>query len=155
MVKEEAKGVFLIPFAFYNQNGYNNFKWQRNYYDRIIRNEKEIFNIRKYILNNPLKWDLDNNNPVNWDKTNIKPLTTNFKYKNKWKMRFESSSPKLIPDIIKINENIVYKSILDQDLQIISKAIKDILGENIIIGKNKEIKDKLFEFKAYFRDLNQ
>ena len=56
------------------KNGYNNFKCQLNYYDRIIRNEKELFNIRKYILNNPLKWDLDNNNPVNWDKTNIKLL---------------------------------------------------------------------------------
>lgn len=26
--------------------------WQRNYYERIIRNEKELYNIRKYIKNN-------------------------------------------------------------------------------------------------------
>ena len=27
--------------------------WQRNYYDRIIRNEKEYIAIRQYILENP------------------------------------------------------------------------------------------------------
>ncbi len=39
--------------------------WQRNYYDRIIRNEKELDKIRKYIFENPLKWELDRNNPEN------------------------------------------------------------------------------------------
>ncbi|RJR28686.1 transposase [Candidatus Microgenomates bacterium] len=39
--------------------------WQRNYYEHIIRNEAELVNIRKYIINNPLKWDSDKNNPVN------------------------------------------------------------------------------------------
>lgn len=34
------------------------FQWQRNYYEHIIRNEKDLYNIRKYIINNPLKWDL-------------------------------------------------------------------------------------------------
>ncbi len=37
--------------------------WQRNYYDRIIRNETELNRIRVYILNNPLKWHLDKENP--------------------------------------------------------------------------------------------
>jgi len=37
--------------------------WQRNYYDRIIRNEKELSQIREYITNNPLKWNLDKENP--------------------------------------------------------------------------------------------
>lgn len=36
-------------------NHESNFKWQRSFYDRIIRNEKELFNIRKYIKQNPLK----------------------------------------------------------------------------------------------------
>ncbi|MBZ0201506.1 MAG: transposase [Ignavibacteria bacterium] len=31
--------------------------WQRSFYDRIIRNEKELENIRNYILYNPLKWE--------------------------------------------------------------------------------------------------
>jgi len=39
--------------------------WQRNYYDRVIRSEKELANIRQYIVDNPAKWDLDENNPVN------------------------------------------------------------------------------------------
>ena len=33
--------------------------WQRNYYDRIIRNQKELQSIRKYIENNPLQWEVD------------------------------------------------------------------------------------------------
>jgi REP element-mobilizing transposase RayT len=37
--------------------------WQRNYYEHIIRNEKKLNKIRKYIINNPLKWLLDRENP--------------------------------------------------------------------------------------------
>ena len=36
--------------------------WQRNYYEHVIRNEKELMTIRQYILNNPLKWGLDREN---------------------------------------------------------------------------------------------
>ena len=46
-------------------NNHNEFQWQKNYYDRIIRNEKELDKIRKYIFENPLKWELDKNNPKN------------------------------------------------------------------------------------------
>lgn len=35
------------------------FKWHKSFYDRIIRNEKELENVRKYIKNNPLKWEID------------------------------------------------------------------------------------------------
>ncbi|HUV92496.1 MAG TPA: hypothetical protein VMV80_05380 [Anaerolineales bacterium] len=38
--------------------------WQRNYYERIIRNEKELNAIRLYILDNPLKWEWDGENPA-------------------------------------------------------------------------------------------
>jgi len=41
------------------------FSWQPNYYDRIIRNEDELQRIRKYILDNPLKWELDKENSEN------------------------------------------------------------------------------------------
>lgn len=37
--------------------------WQRNYYERFIRNEKELFRIREYISNNPRLWDMDRENP--------------------------------------------------------------------------------------------
>ncbi len=39
--------------------------WQRNYFDRIIRNDKELNRIRKYIIENPMKWDMDKENPNN------------------------------------------------------------------------------------------
>lgn len=39
--------------------------WQRNYYERIIRSDAELNAARKYILENPLKWDQDKENPVN------------------------------------------------------------------------------------------
>lgn len=39
--------------------------WQRNYYEHIIRNEKELNNIREYIINNPLQWKIDHENQNN------------------------------------------------------------------------------------------
>jgi putative transposase len=36
--------------------------WQRNYYEHIIRNEKELYQIRKYIEYNPLNWKDDEYN---------------------------------------------------------------------------------------------
>jgi REP element-mobilizing transposase RayT len=37
--------------------------WQRNYYEHIIRDDKELQAIREYIRFNPLKWDEDKENP--------------------------------------------------------------------------------------------
>jgi putative transposase len=37
--------------------------WQAGYYDRIIRNENELFNVRNYIQCNPIAWDKDEENP--------------------------------------------------------------------------------------------
>ena len=37
--------------------------WQRNYYERIIRTERELYNVREYIKNNPAKWPSDTQNP--------------------------------------------------------------------------------------------
>jgi hypothetical protein len=39
--------------------------WQRNYYEHVIRDEEDLNQIREYIINNPLKWDLDGENPMN------------------------------------------------------------------------------------------
>ena len=39
--------------------------WQRNFYERIIRNEDELNAIRIYIKENPLKWAEDEENPEN------------------------------------------------------------------------------------------
>jgi len=37
--------------------------WQRNYYEHVIRNERELEKIREYMATNPLKWALDRENP--------------------------------------------------------------------------------------------
>jgi REP element-mobilizing transposase RayT len=37
--------------------------WQEDYFERIIRDEEELLNIRDYILSNPLRWKLDRENP--------------------------------------------------------------------------------------------
>jgi len=37
--------------------------WQRNYYERVIRNEDELNHIREYIGLNPLQWEFDRDNP--------------------------------------------------------------------------------------------
>ena len=41
------------------------FFWQSRYFDRVIRSEKELQNIRNYILKNPEKWETEKNNPEN------------------------------------------------------------------------------------------
>ena len=38
--------------------------WQRNYYERVIRSEKELHQIREYIAANPIRWAEDENNPA-------------------------------------------------------------------------------------------
>ena len=37
--------------------------WQRNYYERVIRDEDELNRIREYIHLNPLQWEFDRENP--------------------------------------------------------------------------------------------
>jgi REP element-mobilizing transposase RayT len=37
--------------------------WQRNYYERVIRNERELNAVREYVTNYPLQWALDRENP--------------------------------------------------------------------------------------------
>lgn len=39
--------------------------WQSRFFDRIIRNEKELNAVRKYIDDNPMQWEQDKNNPEN------------------------------------------------------------------------------------------
>ena len=39
--------------------------WQRNYYERIIRDEREMDRIHRYIESNPSQWADDDENPAN------------------------------------------------------------------------------------------
>jgi REP element-mobilizing transposase RayT len=40
-------------------NGYPHFAWQRGYHDHIVRDQRDLDRIRRYIRQNPLKWALD------------------------------------------------------------------------------------------------
>ena len=59
----------LRAFKTFSSRGVNDVRntpgvpvWQRNYYDHIIRNDKELDHIREYITTNPLTWDKDEEN---------------------------------------------------------------------------------------------
>ncbi|RJP69387.1 MAG: transposase [Ignavibacteriales bacterium] len=43
-----------------NNNDIKEFSWQERFYDRIIRNDKELERIRKYIQLNPIRWVIKN-----------------------------------------------------------------------------------------------
>jgi putative transposase len=43
--------------------GLQEFKWQRNYYEHIVRDEDSLTHIREYIATNPIRWELDRENP--------------------------------------------------------------------------------------------
>ena len=42
---------------------FNKRLWQRNYYERVIRDARELDKAREYIANNPMQWELDAENP--------------------------------------------------------------------------------------------
>ena len=48
-----------------NWRPFNKRVWQRNYFEHIIRDEKDYNRICEYIKNNPLKWELDSLHPEN------------------------------------------------------------------------------------------
>ncbi len=37
--------------------------WQRDYFERVVRDEEELYNIRQYIIDNPINWATDKENP--------------------------------------------------------------------------------------------
>jgi len=39
--------------------------WQRNYYEHVVRDERDLNRIRQYILDNPACWAMDGENPDN------------------------------------------------------------------------------------------
>lgn len=51
-----------------NAKDNGNFRWQRSFYDHVIRNEKSLNQIREYIIDNPANWDHDEDNIINHSK---------------------------------------------------------------------------------------
>ncbi len=37
--------------------------WQRNYYERVIRDDHELQTVQQYVVDNPVKWQEDENHP--------------------------------------------------------------------------------------------
>ena len=37
--------------------------WERNYFERIVRSGQEFDEVTRYIIENPLKWEIDRENP--------------------------------------------------------------------------------------------
>lgn len=54
--------------------GLLDFRWQKSFYDHVIRSERTLENIRAYIQNNPLRWnrDWENKPPSFQDKAGLK-----------------------------------------------------------------------------------
>jgi REP element-mobilizing transposase RayT len=38
--------------------------WQRNYYEHVVRNDRDLDRIREYIIRNPANWGSDRENPL-------------------------------------------------------------------------------------------
>lgn len=53
IVTKRIRRAGLVPY----------FAWQRSFYDRVIRNDRELNATRRYIVENPLRWHFDRLNP--------------------------------------------------------------------------------------------
>ncbi|MCG3206892.1 MAG: hypothetical protein FOGNACKC_00491 [Anaerolineae bacterium] len=68
-LKPDSIGAIVGNFKSLTARRINNLRhtpggkiWQRGYYDRIIRSERELDAIREYIQNNPQRWTEDRDN---------------------------------------------------------------------------------------------
>jgi len=48
--------------------------WQRNYYEHVIRNDRELARVRQYIVDNPARWEDDQENPAHQPQGSIGDL---------------------------------------------------------------------------------
>ncbi len=78
--KPKSLGAFIAGFKAAATKRINEMRampgapvWQRNYYEHIIRTEKELETIRRYIINNPRRWELDEENRPNSGRTAVRP----------------------------------------------------------------------------------
>lgn len=88
-----------------------------------------------------------------WNDTNIKPLTKEFKQKINWSLRGIESKPKLKPWESNIDSQKYENQNVYTDIESVNRAISKVIGVNIEVEKVRQMKEHLFTFKAYFRDL--
>ena len=48
---------------------FRNTFWQRGYYDRVIRDQWEFDNVKRYIEENPMRWSMEHYTTVPIDST--------------------------------------------------------------------------------------
>ena len=54
--KTMTTNTYIHGVKHHSWQPFNKTLWQRNYYDRIIRNESELIATRNYVLDNPRRW---------------------------------------------------------------------------------------------------
>jgi putative transposase len=71
MVRKQALSEIVRAFKTFSSQRINklremsgNLFWQRSFYDHVIRDDESLHRIREYIINNPLRWELDQENPL-------------------------------------------------------------------------------------------
>ena len=64
---EYGKGVRDMDWPSFNTR-----LWQRNYYERVIRDDEEWNRVQEYIADNPVQWEMDMENP-NAAPTEVSP----------------------------------------------------------------------------------
>jgi REP element-mobilizing transposase RayT len=66
--KSISTNRYIESVRIHNWPPFEKHLWQNNFYDYIIRNMKELCEIRRYIKNNPINWESDEYNPINLKK---------------------------------------------------------------------------------------
>ncbi|MEK7633697.1 MAG: transposase [Patescibacteria group bacterium] len=61
-LSEIIRGFKTFSSRSIHELGLNSFRWQKSFYDHIVRNEYSLNRIRQYIRDNPKNWDEDRNN---------------------------------------------------------------------------------------------
>ncbi|KKL73303.1 hypothetical protein LCGC14_2076260 [marine sediment metagenome] len=88
-----------------------------------------------------------------WNDTNLKPLTHEYKEKINWNLWYIESRPKLKPWEGNLEDQAYENPMMFKDLEIVNEAIKKIIGKEQEVERIRDIKENLFMFKSYFRDL--
>ncbi len=91
---------------------------------------------------------------IKWNKATLKPLSESNKEALNWNLRSISSTPKLQPWVSNFDSTTFKDEIAYKDINIVNKAINRVMENGNTPSSLKDIRKKLYEFEAYFRDLS-
>jgi putative transposase len=60
---EIVRSYKAVSTRLIRQTANADFAWQRNNYEHVVRSDESPNRIRQYILDNPLRWAIDQENP--------------------------------------------------------------------------------------------